>query len=83
MRYRSAVPQKRGATRVASRRSQRLDQRSPRRRMPQERVVGDLSSGIPLEAQLENAAKGVYHGYPMPESDPLAAEVLSRWSMHD
>lgn len=41
------------------------------------------SSGIPLEAQLENAAKGVYHGYPMPESDPLAAEVLSRWSMHD
>jgi hypothetical protein len=51
--------------------------------MAQERVVGDLSSGIPLEAQLENAAKGVYHGYPMPESDPLAAEVLSRWSMHD
>lgn len=37
------------------------------------------SSGIPLEAQLENPIQGSYHGYPMPETDPLASEVLSRW----
>lgn len=35
--------------------------------------------GKPLEAQLENPALGTYHGYPMPESDPLAAAVLERW----
>lgn len=34
---------------------------------------------IPLEAQLENPDTGCYHGYPMPASDPLAAEVLKRW----
>jgi hypothetical protein len=39
-------------------------------------------SGIPMEAQLENATTGGYHGYPMPESDPLAAEVLARWRQH-
>ena len=37
--------------------------------------------GYPLEAQLENPATGVYHGYPMPESDPLAAEVIKQWDM--
>lgn len=35
--------------------------------------------GCPLEAQLENAEQGIYHGYPMPESDPLREIVLSRW----
>jgi len=35
--------------------------------------------GFPLEAQLENAEQGIYHGYPMPESDPLREIVLSRW----
>ena len=35
--------------------------------------------GKPVEAQLENAETGVYHGYPMPESDPFFFEVLSRW----
>jgi hypothetical protein len=39
-------------------------------------------SDIPLEAQLENPATGCYHGYPMPGSDPLAAEVLARWRQH-
>lgn len=35
--------------------------------------------GIPLEAQLENPAAGTYHGYPMPDSDPFAVEVLAHW----
>jgi len=35
--------------------------------------------GQALEAQLENADTGQYHGYPMPASDPLAAEVIRRW----
>jgi hypothetical protein len=37
--------------------------------------------GHPLEAQLENPATGAYHGYPMPQSDPLAAEVVKQWDM--
>jgi hypothetical protein len=35
------------------------------------------NGGQPLEAQLEG--NGVYHGYPMPEADPLRDEVLKRW----
>ncbi len=35
--------------------------------------------GVALEAQLENPEKGSYHGYPMPESDPLASAIISRW----
>ena len=35
--------------------------------------------GIALEAQLENPDLGTYHGYPMPETDPMAGEVLRRW----
>jgi hypothetical protein len=38
-------------------------------------------SEIPLEAQLENSVRGSYHGYPMPESDPLAEEVLKLWKV--
>lgn len=37
-------------------------------------------SGMPMEAQLENPVLGTYHGYPMPENDPLASDVLSKWS---
>lgn len=37
-------------------------------------------NGHPLEAQLENPATGAYHGYPMPSSDPLAAEVITQWN---
>ncbi len=36
-------------------------------------------AGIPMEAQLENPALGTYHGYPMPETDPLSEEVVRRW----
>jgi hypothetical protein len=40
-------------------------------------------SGIALEAQLENAESGSYHGYPMPDSDPFAEQVLLRWAQSD
>lgn len=33
----------------------------------------------PLEAQLENAERGTYHGYPMPETDPFREAVLAKW----
>jgi len=35
--------------------------------------------GVPLEAQLENAANGTYHGYPMPEEDPFRDIVIAKW----
>jgi len=35
--------------------------------------------GCPVEAQLENQTQGTYHGYPMPESDPMRDEILKRW----
>jgi len=38
--------------------------------------------GMPLEAQLENPVIGSYHGYPMPDSDPLASEVVRRWGQN-
>lgn len=38
---------------------------------------GDL---IPLESQIENPYTGVYHGYPLPQTDPMYEEVLKRWS---
>lgn len=36
-------------------------------------------TGFALEAQLENPDLGTYHGYPMPETDPLSLEVIRRW----
>lgn len=36
--------------------------------------------GEPLEAQLENAEQGIYHGYPMPANDPFRNQVLNRWN---
>jgi hypothetical protein len=36
-------------------------------------------AGVALEAMLENAEAGTYHGYPMPDEDPLAEEVRERW----
>jgi len=35
--------------------------------------------GEPVEAVLENAEQGAYHGYPMPAGDPLRDEILKRW----
>jgi len=36
-------------------------------------------NGVAVEAVLENPTAGTYHGYPLPESDPLAGEVIRRW----
>jgi hypothetical protein len=36
-------------------------------------------NSAPLEAILENAETGTYHGYPMQHDDPLRAQVLERW----
>lgn len=35
--------------------------------------------GFAMEAQLENPDLGTYHGYLMPETDPLSQEVIRRW----
>jgi hypothetical protein len=35
--------------------------------------------GTPLEATRESA--GCYHGYPMPENDPLRQEIAARWRL--
>jgi hypothetical protein len=37
------------------------------------------NDGYPLEAQLENPDKGIYHGYPIPEEDPFREQVLAYW----
>jgi hypothetical protein len=37
------------------------------------------AEGVALESQLENQMRGVYHGYPMPDDDPLRTEILGRW----
>jgi hypothetical protein len=35
--------------------------------------------GAPLEAQLENAACGTYHGYPVPRDDPMYGDIVREW----
>ena len=37
------------------------------------------AEGVPMEAQLENAGDGTYHGYPMPEADPFRDIVVAKW----
>lgn len=37
------------------------------------------AAGLPMEAQLENAGNGTYHGYPMPEEDPFREAVIEKW----
>ena len=37
------------------------------------------ADGLAMEAQLENSGLGTYHGYPMPETDPLSLEVIRVW----
>lgn len=38
-----------------------------------------LSDNIVLEARLDDAERGSYHGYPLAPSDPLISEVVQRW----
>ena len=44
------------------------------------RKIFVTKEGIPLEAMLENAGDGTYHGFPMPESDPFRDKVLELWN---
>ena len=37
-------------------------------------------NGEPVEAILENETQGIYHGYSMGDSDPMAASVRQRWN---
>jgi hypothetical protein len=39
--------------------------------------------GIAFEAQLENPLQGTYHGYPLPDTDPLEEQVLAWWEAED
>lgn len=39
------------------------------------------SSGIPLEAQLENQELGSYHGYPLQKTSPLWDLILQSWKI--
>lgn len=34
---------------------------------------------MPMEAILENAGTGTYHGYPLQHDDPFCDQVLERW----
>ena len=46
------------------------------------RIIWSVTDdGKPVEARLENADRGTYHGYPMPQNDPFRHEVLKRWKM--
>lgn len=36
--------------------------------------------GVAFEAQLENLARGTYHGYPMPLDDPFRIVIVKAWS---
>jgi hypothetical protein len=38
--------------------------------------------GIPLEAQLENAGRGTYHGYPMAQDDAFRDIVIEKWNAY-
>jgi len=38
---------------------------------------------LAFEAQLENSEQGSYHGYPMPDANPLKNEVLAWWDAED
>ena len=49
-----------------------------RDRWPQN-IWSVASNGMPIEAMLENAVTGTYHGYPLIDGDPLAEAVLGRW----
>ena len=37
-------------------------------------------TGELFEAQLENATRGSYHGYPMPLSDDFRSSVIGEWN---
>ena len=44
--------------------------------------IWSVTDDCPLEAQLENAELGIYHGYPMPETDPFRMKIHEAWKRH-
>ena len=56
-----------------------LISRSERNGFPQN-IWSVTEDGCPLEAQLENSEQGVYHGYPIPESDPFRKVIIEAWN---
>ena len=43
-------------------------------------LIWTVRDGVAFEAQLENADRGEYHGYPMPTSDPLRSLILKAYA---
>jgi hypothetical protein len=41
--------------------------------------IWTVYKGRVLEAQLEQAENGTYHGYPLQDEDPFADAILARW----
>lgn len=56
-----------------------------------ERFIGQWPKNVwsvmddetPLEAQLESAEQGSYHGYPMQPEDPFCEEVIKQWRIRN
>jgi hypothetical protein len=44
------------------------------------RIVWAVRDGAVLEARLDNAEQGTYHGYPLDDADPFVTTVLERWN---
>lgn len=44
------------------------------------RIVWAVRDGAVLEARLDNAEQGTYHGYPLDDTDPFVTTVLERWN---
>ena len=40
-----------------------------------------VHENTPMEAMLENAETGTYHGYPLQCDDPLCRQVIERWNV--
>lgn len=67
--------------------AEKLLQAGLRSGLVSDRMVGEwpknvwsvTDDGFAMEAQLENPKVGSYHGYPIPETDPLLREVKRRW----
>lgn len=45
------------------------------------RIVWVVMDTFVLEARLDNATQGTYHGYPLAIDDPYASLVIERWNI--
>ena len=44
------------------------------------RIVWAVFDNSVLEARLDNAQQGTYHGYPLDSEDPFTSTILERWN---